>query len=134
MSTPIGRPFFGWSELVGRFETKRLMNTIYVGLMVVLLGVLAGRKMLRRKNSKNRVVQVVANNCTQCRSCIRKCHHGVLDMVPFENGVRLEVVNADACTGCGDCVGVCNFNALVMVERVNGISDCDERAVRQSVR
>lgn len=110
------------------------MSTLYVGLMVVLLGVLAGRKMLRRRNNKKRVVAVVADNCTQCRSCIRKCHHGVLDLVPFENGVRLQVVNADACTGCGDCVGVCNFNALVMVARVDQVTDDDEGIVRSLVR
>ena len=75
-------------------------------------------KVFRRKRNKNKVVQVIDDNCARCRNCIQKCHHGVLEMVNTEKGTRIVVVNPHQCAGCGDCVGACNFNALVLVGRV----------------
>ncbi|MDP4239720.1 MAG: 4Fe-4S binding protein [Bacteroidota bacterium] len=93
------------------------MNVIYISLVILLL-LLVVPKLHRKRHTKNRAVRVVEDNCTRCRSCLKKCRHDVLDLVDNGNGMRIEVNHPDRCTGCGDCVSVCRFNALEFVERV----------------
>lgn len=94
------------------------MIYIYLSFVLFLFVFPVWRKVYKRKHNKNKVVQVIDDNCARCRNCLQKCHHGVLEMVNTEKGTRIVVVNPQQCTGCGDCVGACNFNALVLVDRV----------------
>ncbi len=93
------------------------MSIVYVSLVILFL-LLIGGKLHRKEQQKKRVIRVVADNCTRCRSCLKKCNHHVLEMVNDENGVRIEVRYPDKCSGCGDCIGACRFNALEFVERI----------------
>lgn len=93
------------------------MNIVYIS-SVILLVLLIGGKLHKKRHTKNRIVRVVADNCTRCRSCLKKCNHHVLDMVNDGNGIRIEVIHPDKCSGCGDCISACRFNALEFGERV----------------
>jgi NAD-dependent dihydropyrimidine dehydrogenase PreA subunit len=93
------------------------MTIVYISLVILLL-VLIGGKLHRKKKGRNRLVHVIEKNCTRCRSCLKKCNHHVLDMIKDENGMHIEVISPDKCTGCGDCISVCRFNALGFVQRV----------------
>lgn len=93
------------------------MNTIYIGLAILIIFMVV-HKLHRKRHTRNRVVRVVEDNCTRCRSCLKKCRHDVLDIVHDGNGMCMEVKHPDRCTGCGDCISVCRFNALEFIERV----------------
>lgn len=98
------------------------MIIAYISLTILLLLVLLlaiGGKLQRKEKRRNQLVHVIENNCTRCRSCLKKCNHHVLEMINDENGMHLEVKNPDQCTGCGDCISVCRFNALELVQRID---------------
>ena len=94
------------------------MTIVYISLVILLL-VLIGGKLHRKKKGRNRLVHVIEKNCTRCRSCVKKCNHNVLDLVKDEKGTHIELKNPDNCTGCGDCISVCRFNALELVQRAD---------------
>jgi len=92
------------------------MNIVYISLVILLSLWIVG-KLHRKRHARNKIVRIITDNCTRCRSCLKKCNHQVLDMVNDKNGIRIEVLNPDKCTGCGDCISACRFNALELVER-----------------
>lgn len=92
------------------------MNTLYIILASLILFFILGHAR-RRKRARNKVVHVVDDHCTGCRSCVKKCHRKVLDMVNDSTGAHVVVEHPERCAACGDCVTVCKFNALELTSR-----------------
>lgn len=86
---------------------------IIVGVVVVLW--IAGG-IYRHQRGKNKIIQVVDENCTGCQRCLKQCRHRVLDRVSEEKGAHVFVKNPNNCTGCGDCLSACKFEALELIE------------------
>lgn len=90
-----------------------------IGYIILILFVLWGvGGLIRKKKHRHRVIHVVEENCTGCKSCLKKCNHHVLEAVNDEKGQHVVVKYPNRCTGCGDCLRACKFNALTFVLRV----------------
>lgn len=94
------------------------MNVVTIGLGIVFLLWIAGFVYRKRRN-RNRVVCVVADNCSGCWRCVKRCTHGVLKMAADATGMHVEVKYPDRCTACGNCLDKCKFNALKIIKRGN---------------
>jgi uncharacterized Fe-S center protein len=51
---------------------------------------------------------VLADKCTACRRCERRCPVGAIVVGPE----RIAVVDFETCYGCGECVAACSFGAI----------------------
>ncbi|HEY5277846.1 MAG TPA: DUF362 domain-containing protein [Coriobacteriia bacterium] len=51
---------------------------------------------------------VVAEKCTACRRCERRCPVGAIVVGPD----RVAVVDFETCYGCGECVAACSYGAI----------------------
>ena len=51
---------------------------------------------------------VVAEKCTACRRCERRCPVGAIVVGPD----RIAVVDFETCYGCGECVAACSYGAI----------------------
>ncbi|MDR2841445.1 MAG: 4Fe-4S binding protein [Paludibacter sp.] len=92
------------------------MNVVYIiGGGLLLLWLISG--IVRDFQGKNKIIQVVDNNCIGCQRCLKRCRHRVLDKVSDEKRTHVFVKNPDYCTACGDCMNACKFNALELIER-----------------
>jgi NAD-dependent dihydropyrimidine dehydrogenase PreA subunit len=92
------------------------MNIIYiVGGAIVLLWLFGG--LYRHSQGRNRVLNIIEENCTGCKHCVKRCGHKALEAINDENGTRI-VINHDRCTGCGDCISACKFNALELITKI----------------
>jgi NAD-dependent dihydropyrimidine dehydrogenase PreA subunit len=87
------------------------MNIIYV--LLILLGFFILSSLYRHKRKRNKVINVVEDNCVGCQYCVKRCQHKVLEMKRDEDGYNIAFVkNPHNCTACGDCIKKCKFNAL----------------------
>ena len=91
------------------------MKILYIVSSILLLLFISA--CFRNKRAKNKTVRIIADNCTGCCRCLKKCRRKVLDAVKDETGLRVEVKYPEKCTACGDCVAGCKFKALVLVNR-----------------
>ncbi|MDR1344053.1 MAG: 4Fe-4S dicluster domain-containing protein [Tannerellaceae bacterium] len=82
-----------------------------VGALVALWIVAAAS---RRMSARKKAVRVVEGRCAGCGRCLKRCRHGVFELLSDEGGVRVVVKNIDRCTACGNCVSCCRFKALEM--------------------
>ncbi|MDR0713231.1 MAG: 4Fe-4S dicluster domain-containing protein [Bacteroidales bacterium] len=94
-----------------------IMNVAYIGVGTLLLLWIFGNLYRRRKNW-NKVICVIASNCTCCGRCLKRCSRHVLASVRNETGTQVAVKYPDKCTACGDCLSKCKFDALKLVERI----------------
>ncbi|MDR2385324.1 MAG: 4Fe-4S dicluster domain-containing protein [Tannerella sp.] len=92
------------------------MNTVYIGVGILLLLWISGNLHRRRKN-RNKVIYVTERNCTGCGRCVKRCSRHVLTTARNEMGTHVTVKYPDKCTACGDCLGKCKFDALKLIER-----------------
>ena len=53
-------------------------------------------------------VEIIGDNCTGCRLCLRACPYGAIEMVDTVAAFT------DACVQCGACVSACKFGAIVV--------------------
>lgn len=60
-------------------------------------------------------IEVDANSCVACGSCVERCQFDALSVVN-----ELCVMSPDRCVGCGSCVSTCAAEALVLVRRPPG--------------
>ncbi len=51
---------------------------------------------------------VIAEKCTACRRCERRCPVGAIVVGPD----RFAIVDFDTCYGCGECVAACSYGAI----------------------
>ncbi|MDR2383034.1 MAG: 4Fe-4S binding protein [Prevotellaceae bacterium] len=93
------------------------MNTVYIGVGILLLVWILGN-MYRRQKNRNKVIRVIESNCTGCGRCVKRCSHRVLATVKNETGTQVAVKYPDKCTVCGDCIGKCKFDALKLVDKI----------------
>lgn len=91
-----------------------MITSIIVASIVLLFGTLG---YIRHKQAKNKVVQVIIDNCTGCQLCIKKCHHKAISIVKDDSGKKHAVITPDKCTTCSDCISACKFNALEIISR-----------------
>jgi ferredoxin len=86
----------------------------YIGGAIIALWFIGGiYKHFRRRG---KVICVIAENCTGCKRCLRKCNHNVLLATIDESGkTRVAVQNSNRCTACGDCISGCKFDALKLI-------------------
>ena len=87
----------------------------YIVGAVVALWIIGG--ISRHVRGRGKVVRIIAENCTGCRKCLKRCRHHVFEMVKDEQGTHVIVKNPNKCTACGDCVNSCKFNALGIVDK-----------------
>ncbi len=89
--------------------------------MYIVLGVIGSVLVLwfiggffRHRKDRNRLLNVIKENCTGCQRCMKRCRRKALSIVD-----KKIVLDPMRCSACGDCVSVCKFNALQMVVRKN---------------
>ncbi|MFH1260052.1 MAG: electron transfer flavoprotein subunit alpha [Elusimicrobiota bacterium] len=62
-------------------------------------------------------IKVLAEKCTGCTLCVKKCPFGAITMVErpdHPKKQKLAVIDLDKCTFCGACVEACKFAAIIM--------------------
>lgn len=71
----------------------------------------------RSQLAKNKVARVIADNCTGCQLCVKKCRYKALEIEERENMRSAILKYPEKCTACNDCIIACKFNALELVDR-----------------
>ena len=89
------------------------MIYIVFGIMILLIIT----KIIRKQKRKKFVIYVVKENCTACKSCVKRCNHNVLEVMEDNQGNFMVIKNPQNCTACGNCIKKCKFNALKIKER-----------------
>ena len=52
---------------------------------------------------------IVDENCTACRICVKNCPAGAIEFIAKKTPV---VLHQEMCTKCGACMDVCKFDAV----------------------
>lgn len=92
------------------------MNTFIIILVALALlysiGIIS-----RNRRAKNKIVNVIEENCTGCQNCIKKCRHKALEITNDENGRYVVLKFPEKCTACQNCIKTCKFKALKLTNR-----------------
>jgi len=55
--------------------------------------------------------QIVAENCTGCRVCVKNCAHEAITV----GEDHVAVIDYETCVGCGQCIAVCQYESAQAV-------------------
>jgi NAD-dependent dihydropyrimidine dehydrogenase PreA subunit len=88
---------------------------LYILCAIIVILSIVGFYHHRRGHDK--IIHVIDDNCTGCRTCLKKCRRNVLELTSKKARSRIVVKNPLNCTGCGDCVTACKFEALKLMKK-----------------
>lgn len=71
----------------------------------------------RSRRAQRKVVHIIAENCSVCQLCVKKCRYKVLEVERSETGKSIVLKYPEKCTACRGCITTCKFNALELVDR-----------------